>query len=501
MGRFVWRHCLPTLAALGLLSAGALAEGPAARESDTADAVARLEAQLKAQQQRIAELEQQVASARAQDVEQQRVEAMREQIREILSEKEFRESLMPTTLTAGYDNGFYIRSTDDAFLLRVNGRMQFRFTHYGTRKDNRYLLPRFQRDDRTGFDVQRMRLTFSGHAWNEDLTYHFQIRMDAPQSNDAQLHYGWVNYRFQDEFQVKFGVFRLASTRAQFTSDANLSLIDRPVADSVFGLGIGMGVRFWGSCADNRVDWYLDVVNSLNSPGGRTITPDPAEHDNNPAIVFRVVWHILGDREDFLHQADLEFHESPVWDLGFHYAFNEDERDRFTTRQPFPRRRLGFFPGGFGLTTTNGTQIHQFGIDTHIKYNGFSAIAEYWFRTVDVRRATRRPFTPIFLLTGDGSTNTQHGAYLQVGYFLPIPGYEKKIEAVARVGGISTLFGEVEGTWTYSAGLNYYIQGDKVKLQTDVTKVTEVPITDNYTSLANVNDDALIWRVQLQVGF
>ena len=49
--------------------------------------------------------------------------------------------------------------------------------------------------------------------------------------------------------------------------------------------------------------------------------------------------------------------------------------------------------------------------------------------------------------------------------------------------------------------LNYYFEGHNVKLQTDVTKIYEVPISDSYASLANVNDDALIWRVQLQVAF
>ena len=34
-----------------------------------------------------------------------------------------------------------------------------------------------------------------------------------------------------------------------------------------------------------------------------------------------------------------------------------------------------------------------------------------------------------------------HGAYLQMGYFLPIAGLEDKLEAVVRVGGISVLNG------------------------------------------------------------
>jgi hypothetical protein len=90
---------------------------------------------------------------------------------------------------------------------------------------------------------------------------------------------------------------------------------------------------------------------------------------------------------------------------------------------------------------------------------------------------------------------------VQVGYFLPIPGLEDRLEAVARVGGISALANSQEGTWTYAGGLNYYIDGHRVKLSTDVTKVSEVPISNSEKSLANVNDDALVFRVQLQVAF
>jgi len=49
-------------------------------------------------------------------------------------------------------------------------------------------------------------------------------------------------------------------------------------------------------------------------------------------------------------------------------------------------------------------------------------------------------------------------------------------------------------------GLNYYFD-EKVKLQTDLTYLYEVPITSSYASLANVNDNALIFRMQLQVAF
>ena len=472
---------------------------------DQNQAVARLEALLKEQQRQIELLEQQVAAAQAASADAARVEVMRQQIREILDEQEFREKLMPSMLQAGYERGFFIRSSDDKFLMRVNGGAQFRWTHYATRSDNRYTLPLLERDDRTGFDLQRLRLSISGHAYTKDLTYNIAVQADSPSRYDVVALEAWANYRFADELQFRAGIMRLPSTRANQTIyDLNQQLVDRPVVDAIYGLGYGVGAKFWGQLFDKKLEYHLMVANGMaegeSYSAGRTITVDPAEIDGNPAIAFRTVWHVLGEdpERDWELQSDLPKHESPALDIGFHYAFNDDYGDRQTTRIPFPRRSL--LPGGFGLTNTNGLQINQFGLDAAFKWQGFSATGEYIVRIVDPRRAGRLPYAPWWLLTGDDSTVAQHGAYVQLGYFLPIPGLEDKLEAVARVGGISTLAGEQEGTWEYAGGVNYYFN-QNVKLQADVTKVSEVPISNPYSSLATVNDDALIFRVQFQVAF
>ncbi len=510
MRLFGLRGCLCGLLAVGVFSAGAYADDPQTSAGSPDDKVTRLEALLEAQQQQIAELERQVATASSQDMDAARVEELKRQIREILSEQEFREMLMPSVLTAGYDDGFYIRSSDDNFMMKFNGVVQFRWTHYGTRSGNRYLAPGLLRDDRTGFDTQRVRFKISGNAVSQDLTYMIEFRADAPDRYDAVINQAWINHRFVDEFQVKAGLFKLASTRQQGMSDFNQQFVDRTLTDTVFGLGYSIGVRFWGQAFDKKLEYFLDIANSLsdgeNAALNRTITPDPAELDGNPAVAFRTVWHILGEdpAKDFAAEGDLDIRESPAWDLGFHYAFNEDRSDARTTRIPVPRLRLFDRGGGYGLVSTNGLQIHQVGIDTAFKWMGFSATGEYILRIVDVRRTSifnDNVVAPWFFASGDNSTTAQHGAYVQLGYFLPIPGMEKKLEAVARVGGISALAEDQEGTWEYAAGLNYYIDGNRVKLQTDFTKIYEVPISSSYASLANVNDDALIWRVQLQLAF
>lgn len=497
---FRWRGvAVPLLAAL-VSPLAAMAVEPSAAEARMAELTARLEEQ----QRKIAELESRANTAANQDTEKARTDALRAQIRSILADGEFRESLMPSTLLSGYDKGFYINSSDGNFSFKVNGQLQFRFTHYGTRSENRYLLPRTRRDDRTGFDITRLRFAFSGHAHEPALTYFFAISQDQGNAYDTRLLYGWMNYKFSDEFQVKLGRYTLAAGRTRMAADSQQQFVDRSMTDAYYSLGDGTGVRFWGQCANKRVEWFLDIHNSTNGPDNRVITNDPSELDGNPAIVGRVIWHALGDdTSQYWFEGDIDHLQDPYLGIGMHAAFNEDDGDRQTTRIAFNRSGLFpfFRPGGYGLAPLNGARLWQMGADAMFKWQGFSLSGEYFLRFVDIRQAWDRPFAPLWRLTGEESTTNSMGAFVQAGYFLPIPEHEKKFEAVARIGGMRTNVGGGEGSWEYSVGLNYYIKGHWMKLQTDVTKIYEMPISDSDSSLANVNDDGLIWRVQMQVLF
>jgi hypothetical protein len=496
--------------AIGLLSGLALADdGTSAGQNAS---VARLEALLEAQQKKIDALEQQVVAAQQSNLDAARVDQMKQQIREVLSEREFRESLMPTTVQAGYDKGFFIKSSDDKFKIVFNGVMQFRWTYYQTQPYNHYLMPGYKRFDRTGFDWNRFRFITRGYVYTPDLTYHMELEMGSANQQFAKLLYGWMNYRFMEELQLKAGVFRLASTRADSSSTSYMQFPEYPMVNGVFGLVRGTGIRLWGKLFNDQGEYFLDVVNSLVRADSQTITNDEniysQGHDSNPAIVFRTVWQIL--RGEVQHpedappswwdpSADLEFHTTPALNVGMHYGFKSDWIDG-DLKLPYPQQTF-FRPGGFGLTNSEGTQMNQIGVDAGFKYQGFSLTGEYIIRIVDVTSAAHRPYTPLYQFTGDSSTGTQQGGYVQAGYLLPIPGFERKLEVVARVGGVSSVSGGQEGTWDYSGGLNYYIQGNKVKLQADVTQMTEAPFSNPNYGVANVNDNVLLFRLQFQVAF
>ncbi len=507
-GRWYFLLGLTLLASLSTQSV--LAEQ--SRISDADNTIARLEEILQHQRARLENLQEQVAAVE-EGSESARIAAMKEQIREVLGETEFRASLAPSAIQVGYERGLFIRSSNELFSIRVNTRIQFRWTHYGTGSRNRYTSPKLHRNDRTGFDLPRIYTAFSGHAYSKDLTYGFILDGSEYRGYNFGVLHAWVNYRFIDEFQIRAGIMRVSGTRANYNT-ATMQMVETPVVEEALTLHRGLGVRFWGRLRQGKPvhgQYRLDIINTLANPGTRTITTDrdlyTLGHDNNPAIVFRTVWSLLdgtceqpSDEIPYnFASCDLACHTSPALNIGFHYAFQEDDHDG-SLRIPVANRGPTT-PGGFALITSEGMQIHQFGLDGGFKYRGFSAMAEYVLRLLDVRRGGSASPAPIFQATGEGSTTSQHAAYLQCGYFLPIPGFERKIELAGRVGWLHVSTGGSETMWEYGGGLNYYIEGHRVKLQTDVTKITEAPFAFSANSLANVNDEALIWRVQLQFAF
>ena len=500
------RIILPSMTALTLLVSTAIAHDATDQQT-----LARLEQLVSQQRARLAELNQQVAAV--QDDESARTEALKQQIREVLSEQDFREGLAPSMLQAGYNRGFFIKSSDENFMMRFNTRFQFRWTHYNTGSVNRYVNPRRHRNDRTGFDIPRLYFTISGHAYTRDLTYCFIFDGSEYRNYTYGVLHAEVNYRFIDEFQFRAGIMRVSGTRANIYTGF-MQFCELPTVEEMYTVTRGLGVRFWGELFKGQPvhgEYNLDIVNSLNSPSPRTITTDAQlyaqGHDNNPAICFRTCWAVLGGVCEHPEQnlplvaisPDLAFHTTPFVTAGFHYLYTEDDHDG-TVRIPVANRTPGI-RGGFANVSSDGLQIHQWGLDGTLQYRGFSASAEYVLRMLDVRHAGSPPYSPVFLATGDGSTSTQHMAYLQCGYLLPIPGWERKFEIVGRIGAMHINTGGSETMWEYGGGLNYYINGHGTKLQLDVTRVTEVPFAFSAASLANVNDDALIYRLQLQVAF
>ena len=154
-------------------------------------------------------------------------------------------------------------------------------------------------------------------------------------------------------------------------------------------------------------------------------------------------------------QSDLKREEKPKLMVGFTYNFNEDAVRERGFAGDYMMRADGT------LYETDQTTIFA---DAMFKYNGFSFMGEYAKRTADDEIATETDgVTPIgdIVLTGNALN-------LQAGYL-----FKNNYEIALRY---TTLdFEDVTGNLPidqYTLGVNKFIVGHKLKIQSDISYTT-----------------------------
>ena len=128
------------------------------------------------------------------------------------------------------------------------------------------------------------------------------------------------------------------------------------------------------------------------------------------------------------------------------------------------------------------TDISTLFIDAMFKYNGFSLMGEYAHRTADNPLAINSDGS----LTGD-EVLVGDGINLQTGYL-----FKNNLEVSGRFTNIK-LDEEITGRnpqSQYTFGLSKYIVGHKLKVQTDLSYLSE-----------DGGQDGLMYRLQLDIHF
>lgn len=321
---------------------------------------------------------------------------------------------------------------NDAFSMNVYGFAQMRWT-----SENPATRPSSQT-----YDVALARLAFSGHAYDEKLTYFLQLQASTlGNSNGLSLNDGWMAYQFKPELTVKAGRMLLPYSRQFYTHPGNLLLQDLSGADYAFGLTRSTGVEVSGKTG--RLSYNLASVNSVRALDG----VKQQNESNRTATVLRLELDILNP-----------------------YGYTETEPNASGA----PQLSFGVAVADNPIVEDSGFQNLKAGDSTK------NLTADFGFRwhllSVQGAYYTRRVENGVGLKDG-----TDSGAYGQVGYFL-------KPRALEIVGRYSTVdFDAARNANTagdsdeITAGANYYVQDHNFKIQLDHTWTTVRPFAgDRY---------------------
>lgn len=225
--------------------------------------------------------------------------------------------LRQPTFKFWYDRGFNLGTSDNAFLLRIRGRLDTQFTQRWRNEAWRnpgdgknfpdlvgvfgdYRVNRSEAEAST-VSLRRARLYFTGHVFDPDMKFYIQMRMDSAGDNaqtqgSVQLYDYYILNTKLDWLNAQIGQYRVYFNRAQINSTASMQFAERSLVQDAFTAS-GLDRRDIGLTIMNDeerypVNYYLGVFGGAGPnftrlgnfeseqiqqgcPGGQSTTPVP----------------------------------------------------------------------------------------------------------------------------------------------------------------------------------------------------------------------------------
>lgn len=213
---------------------------------------------------RIKELEQKVAALEAQQSSSKDLSAT---VDSVLRDAEKRSQLLATSgdMSAGYDNGFFIRAGDN-WVLRPGAQLQFRYVA-NWREDVAQGGGTTDDEIESGFEVARMKLMLEGTAVTRDLTYLFQWETDS-EGGGMFLEDAWARWMFSDQWGVRMGQFKDPVHHEELTRSGRQLAVDRSLVNELLGGGVtgwtqGASLIYGGYAKDNPVNVEVALTDGL----------------------------------------------------------------------------------------------------------------------------------------------------------------------------------------------------------------------------------------------
>lgn len=326
---------------------------------------------------------------------------------------------------AGYDKGFFLRSQDQRFSVKISGRVQPQLVMVRTKDPAADWQGRFQ--------IRRARLTFEGNLHGKDLLYKFQTDFGR---GFATLKDFYVDARVSGDAWVRAGQWKRPFSRQQIASSGRLELVDRAITDRVFGAGRDIGIALRNDYEKSpEIEWIVGVwngtgeeplfrpdLNDLGELEGGSFTNVPREF--LPAFVGRIGVNSGGIKG--YSEADLE--GGPL---------------RWGAAASF------WLEGDFDRDDASNDKVQ---LDYIVKANGFSSTGGFYAMTqqTDTQVLSSQELALI-------------GFHVQAGYML-----SKEWQVAARYASILDQAEDPVDQAEVAIGANFYGWGHDAKVAADV---------------------------------
>lgn len=384
---------------------------------------ARRQREFEHQQQEIDELRQQVGDSW---LTERRAAEIRNLVSDVLADADTRSALMQNGMTAGWNEHFFLASGDGRFKLQVSGLQQFRYLWNFHDQPDKY---------RAGFENTRTKITLRGHVISPDLTY--LVRGGFLRSGGGfVLEDSWLRYHLTNEWNVRFGQFKLPFNREELVSPAKQLAVERSLVNESLNLARSQGIELAYADAVNRLslavsDAGQDQVGGFGFVGTVGENSPALAEDTEYAVTSRYEFLAAGSWgqfDDFTSPVDEEF--GLLLGLAVHI-----QQDEYTGAFSFGRNEERWFAWTF---------------DVSAEWGGANAFASFFHHYID---------------DGTFGQINVYGVVGQAGvYFTP------KFEVFTRFewGTLGVGAADFHDLYLLTIGGNYYFDGHDIKLSADV---------------------------------
>lgn len=363
---------------------------------------------------------------------------------------------------------------DSSFSIKFAPRFQVRSNSSWDYIGDKYGSPEHT------FIVRRARLKFDGFAYSPKLKYKIELGLSnrdisgANEFNRNTPRYildAVIKWNFSGNWELWAGQTKLPGNVERVVSSGNLQLIDRSLLNSRFNIDRDLGVQLRHK-TDLGKGFLIREKISVSQGEGRNVTEGNEGGLQYTARLELLPFGEFKSKGDY-SQTDLKREEKPKLMAGLTYNYNQNAV-----------RERGF--AGDYMIRTDGTlyETDQSTIfaDAMFKFKGFSFMGEYAKRTADDEIATEADgVTP----TGD-VVLTGNALNLQAGYL-----FKNNYEIAGRF--TTTSYESITNRKPesqYTLGVNKFIVGHKLKVQSDLT----------YSTLDG-NDDNITFRIGFDIHF
>ncbi len=430
------------------------------RELEERDA--RHQRELERQQHEIDELRQQVGDNW---LTERRADEIRSLVADVLADADTCSTLMQNGMTAGWSEHFFLASGDGRFNLQVSGMQQFRYVWNFHEQSDQY---------RAGFENTRTKLTLRGHVISPDLTY--LVRGNFSRSGGGfDLQDAWLRYHLNNEWNLRFGQFKLPFNREELISPAKQLAVERSLINESLNLGRSQGIEITFANQTNRASLAFsdagdDQIGGFGIVGTTPQNTRALGQDTEFTFTGRVEHLAAGSWaqfDDFTSTVDDEY--GLLLGIGAHY-----QQDEYTGSFSFGR---------------NEERWLAWTADVSVEWGGANAFMSFTYHYIDDDR-----FGQV----------TVYGLVAQAGAYIT-PKFE--LFTRAEYGLFDIEFANFANLYLITFGGNYYFDGHDLKFSADIGLGISQVASDWDSDLAGWRTDGrgadpqVVIRTQFQLLF